>query len=61
MTALRDADVLELKNQLTYRQFETLATRQDSLGDYGDLNCLGRYSSMKNQGIFAARSGTGLP
>ncbi len=52
MTDPRDADVLELKNLLTYRQFKTKATWQDSLGDYGDLNCLGSYTSLKDEGTF---------
>ena len=43
-------EIINFKNNLTYRNTKGTASWKDSLGNYGILKCLGNYISSKNLG-----------
>ena len=43
-------EIINFKNNLTYRNTKGTASQKDSLGNYGILKCLGNYISSKNLG-----------
>ena len=43
-------EIINFKNNLTYRNTKATASWKDNLGNYGILKCLGNYISSKNLG-----------